>query len=222
MYGETQVWMPLPSYDVVRFRFFQQINKHGNFPLPNLFYGGVIFGISDGNSHDIEFTGRRELAYTDLRQDLNAMFPKPTAIMMRSCQTNSTGWSEEGYAVYFSYNDLKIQGKLSSDPSEPWKRVLQDMLLIARHYRQTYLTLWYPHTFGQASQGGEDPNAYTNIIQEVVPTRTGLNEVRSKVAVWLSSTNLTEPEVPSFVSAKEWTAEDRDLWSQSSLKSELL
>ena len=141
----------------------------------------------------------------------------------RTCATNSTQWTDSGLAVYFSNDDLKLNGKYSNKPSDPYGRVMTDILAIARNYRQTYIIMWYPHTFGAVSEtddelsdsdyealnnGFSKYNRYTSIIQEVIPTRTGLNELRSKVAVWLSSTNRTEPTKPTFVYQKEWTEDD--------------
>lgn len=41
-----------------------------------------------------------------------------------------------GLAVHFSYSDLEKQGKLSSDVLQPWKRVLEDVLILARQFKQ--------------------------------------------------------------------------------------
>ena len=54
-----------------------------------------------------------------------------------------------GYAVHFSYSDLLKCGKLSSDRRQPWKRVFEDIVQIARDYKQVYITAWYPHSFGR-------------------------------------------------------------------------
>ena len=52
-------------------------------------------------------------------------------------------------AIYFAYTDLEKQGKLSSDKLMPYKRVLEDVLVIARNYKQVYIMAWYPHQFGR-------------------------------------------------------------------------
>lgn len=35
-------------------RFVPTVNKHGTHDLPDIFYEGVMFGISFGNSHKVE------------------------------------------------------------------------------------------------------------------------------------------------------------------------
>ena len=119
-------------------------------------------------------------------------------------------WQEQGLAVYFSYHDLLEQSKLSSDSEQPWKRVCDDVLWIARRYRQTYVTVWYPRTFGTVSDitSDIDPQRLTNVIREIVPTRTGLNELRSTAVVWLSLPNDTQVFETPRMYKKEWTEED--------------
>ncbi len=63
----------------------------------------------------------------------------------------------------------------------------EDMLVIARKYRQSYITVWYPHKFGEVKFGdNNDMRRYTNIVQQTLPTRTGLNELKSTAVVWMS------------------------------------
>jgi hypothetical protein len=61
-------------------------------------------------------------------------------------------WKESGYGVYFSYNDLSKQGMLSSDRLAPFKRVKEEILIIARKFKQIYITIWYPSQFGMSDQ----------------------------------------------------------------------
>lgn len=35
-------------------RFVPVVDKHGTHELPDIFYEGVMFGISHGNSHNVE------------------------------------------------------------------------------------------------------------------------------------------------------------------------
>jgi hypothetical protein len=35
-------------------RFVQDVNKHGTHELPDMFYTGVMFGVSNANSHKVE------------------------------------------------------------------------------------------------------------------------------------------------------------------------
>ena len=80
---------------------------------------------------------------------------------------------------------------------------MQDILVVTRRYRQVYITMWYPYTFGDESNEKSKHN-YTTIVQEIVPTRTGLNGVKSSAAVWLSAVNFTEPQPPQVIYEKEW------------------
>jgi hypothetical protein len=107
---------------------------------------------------------------------------------------NVTDVREEGFGVYFSYDDLEKQGKLSSDVNQPWKRVLESVLEIARKHKQVYVVAWYPSRFGNDLHvDRNDKYKHFSLIQEIVPTRTGLNGIKSKAAVWLTSVNETEP-----------------------------
>ena len=70
-------------------------------------------------------------------------------------------WKESGYGVYFSYNDLSKQGMLSSDRLAPFKRVKEEILIIARKFKQIYITIWYPSQFGMSDQP-DDGNGGVN------------------------------------------------------------
>jgi hypothetical protein len=101
---------------------------------------------------------------------------------------------EEGFAVYYSYKDLEQQGRLSSDHHMPWKRLLEDFLTIARKYRQIYVIVWYPNHFGKRKEEeGLDPYHHSSILQQIIPTRTGLDHIKSTSVVWISEFNHTEP-----------------------------
>jgi hypothetical protein len=130
---------------------------------------------------------------------------------------------EYGYAVYFSYDDLDKQGKLSSDPLQPWKRVAEDMLRIARDYHQVYITVWYPHSFGEclASQGcDQSQHTFDVILQTIIPTRTGLNNIKSTSAVWMSEANYTEPHTlrKPHVYRSPWTSDEHEYWRRMMLE----
>jgi hypothetical protein len=172
-----------------------------------------------------------------------------------------TEWHEEGIAVYYKYSDLELQGKLSSDTEKPYKRVLPQILALARKFKLVYVTVYYPHSFGQVessdsnaantnanaaksapsesrkvpvdtsstANGNENKDIkvtknmynkassnnyqYTNIIQEIVPTRTGLNYIKASSVVWLSKVNANDPHLSdanflaSIVYKKEWNGE---------------
>jgi hypothetical protein len=161
---------------------------------------------------------------------------------------NDTAWNERGFGVYFSYDDLLAQGKLSSDLLQPWKRVLEDVLVVARKYKQVYVTIWYPHQFGgkerrstfsarkliekesvvevpvtgathtETNEDGDvlvyglhrlmkeqhEKYRHINVIQQVVPTRTGLDGIKCSAAVWVSAINGSEPFSLLHKLPKDW------------------
>lgn len=211
LYAETNFWMPHPSYDVVSLVFHTSIAKGGVLQPPQLFYDGVTFGISAENSHNLVYTAQAKDKVGTLYAQLVNMKPNPTHVFLRSAHLNASNWNETGYAVHFSYEDLKKQGKLSSDPLQPWKRVLEDVLKVARDYNQVYLTMWYPHKFGNTNDASE-PLKYQNIIQQIIPTRTGLQHLKSTAVVWMSKVNHTRPIKIPDIYRKPWSANDH--WSR--------
>jgi hypothetical protein len=225
MHGETAFILPEPYYDDIKVRFHKAVDKEGAFEPPQLFYEGVMFGITDNNSHDLRYTGHKEWYKSrhlleekqTLESKLNSMRPKPTFIAQRKAQHNDTAWEEDGFAVYFSYKDLQAQGKLSSDKLAPWKRVMEDVLEIAREFRQVSITAWYPHEYGEAGDNKKEqkrikkqPNRFTSIIQQIIPTRTGLRGIKSTVPVWMSAINKNTPrrKLVEHPVIKEWSEDD--------------
>ena len=173
MLAETQFWMPLPSYNIITIKFHQQVNKHGNFHPPQLFYEGVVFGLSSDNPHDLNFTAQNKNSaiYKNIKDDLLNMNPKPTNVFQRASSYSQTGFQEQGWAVYFNYDDLAKQGRLSSDKLRPWKRILNDILNIARDYRQVSISAWYPNVFGDDPGPDHDEevrNRYKNIMSKII------------------------------------------------------
>lgn len=130
-------------------------------------------------------------------------------IFCRSSRNNVTGWVEDGVAVHFSNKYLAEQGMLSGDLAQPWKRTEEAVLKIARSFKLVYVFQWYPHMFGATDE--DDPYKHGVIIQQIIPTRTGLSGIKSTAVVWLSAVNLSEPVVPPYIIRKEWT--DDDHWS---------
>ena len=51
---DNQVEMPPPYGGSFNMRFVPVVDKHGTHELPDMFYEGVMFGISHGNSHNVE------------------------------------------------------------------------------------------------------------------------------------------------------------------------
>eukprot|EP01041_Mallomonas_annulata_P001995 gene1995-3883_t len=188
MYAETKLEMP--NSDQVGFKFFMSASPEGHFRLPDQFYEGVTFAITSENP--FAHTGSR---LEDLREDLERLLhPPPTHIMTRVTQNHNTGWTEHGFAVYYSQQDLKTHKKLSNDVDDPWQDVRADVMVIARKYKQTHVTQWMPHAFG--ADHPTDANLNKAIVQLVFPTRTGLGGIESSVVVWLTATNGIEPKRP--------------------------
>jgi hypothetical protein len=205
----------------IKVQFQRAVDKHGSFHPPQFFYDGVMFGVTDTNSHTLRYTGQHQREEQTLESTLQGMTPKPTFVSQRRAQNADTGWNEEGLAVYFSYADLKAQGKLSSDKLQPWKRVAEDVLTIARDFKQVYVTVWYPHEYGHAGDDKaeqalvkENPYRFTSILQKIIPTRTGLTGISSHVPVWMSAVDQKKPRrlMAEKGVKKEWSKDDH--WSQ--------
>lgn len=89
---------------------------------------------------------------------------------------------------------------LSSDTLQPWKRVLDPILWTARKFKQVYITVWYPYQFGDPIKTEKITYPlrkfrHINIIQSVIPTRTGLDGLKSTSAVWMMEKNNTRVEI---------------------------
>jgi hypothetical protein len=50
-----------PGVTSVQLRFHSSVSKHGNFPPPDVFYAGVVFGITWENSHALEVNDGEQL-----------------------------------------------------------------------------------------------------------------------------------------------------------------
>lgn len=109
---------------------------------------------------------------------------------------------------------------LSSDTREPWKRTLEPVLKVARAHRQVYVTQWYPHKFGRQDVAAvaEDVHRHETVIRQVIPTRTGLGNIKSTAAVWLMGTNFSAPTIPEWGVQKPWTEDDH--WSHYPMEEE--
>lgn len=51
---DNEVELPFPDSGTFNMRFVQSVDKHGTHDLPEMFYEGVMFGVSSGNSHSVE------------------------------------------------------------------------------------------------------------------------------------------------------------------------
>ena len=53
-----------------------------------------------------------------------------------------------------------------------------------------------------------DKHLYETILQQVIPTRTGLAYLQSTVPVWMSAVNSSAPTRRELVYRKDWTGGD--------------
>lgn len=99
------------------------------------------------------------------------------------------------------------KGYLSSDYHSPWKRTVEPLLKVARKYRQIYVTQWYSSKFGRQDGPELEKNKHQHetIVRQIIPTRTGLNNIKSTCAVWLWSVNGIQPFIEEKVIIKEIT-----------------
>lgn len=162
LYGETS--LQLPNNEAISFRYHDRVDKYGSQQLPELFYHGVMFSIGLGNSHGVPYSSvspnpnasddqHRQLAdMHSLFESISDLKPKPVYIAPRTIRNNNTKWSEHGYMLYYSYKQLEEHGLLSNaDPLQPWRRVSESILTIARQYKQFYITVYYANAFGPSS-----------------------------------------------------------------------
>ena len=91
----------------------------------------------------------------------------------------------------------------------PWKRATDGILKVARKNRQSYVFTWFPFLFAKPT--GNNPATYANVIQSIVPTRTGYHDIKTEVVVWLSAVNYSTALKEEDVVQKPWT--DEDHWS---------
>lgn len=158
LFGETT--LQLPNNDAISFKFDPSSDKYGSFQLPELFYQGVCFSIGLGNSHDVDYASTKQFTMGELFQRLSALTPRPMYIAPRVTERSGAipvqepelftdDWSESGFLVYYSYKQLDEQGLLSSQtPTQPWKRVSDALLEVAREFKQMYVTVYYANAFG--------------------------------------------------------------------------
>ena len=214
MKSETEFWLPDEWNTRVKLRFHNVANRGGSFMPPGIFYEGVVYGVSAKNSHGVTYSSSlTPESQQEMDQALSELQPPPTAIMRRMAANNATGWEEEGYGVFYSYADLLTAGKLSGDKLSPWSRIEESVLTVARSFKQVCVFRWHPHTFGKPRESemamtGRSPRDYVSIIQQVVPTRTGLDALKSSVVVWASQMNSQELEPTPAVVRKEWSSSD--------------
>ena len=207
--GHTTFQIDGTSYSL---RHFKSVAADGNFHPPDIFYQGVFFGISQNSSHRFEYLNNENISSLgrNISSELNSLRPVPTSIHQRLSHHDS-GFSENGYGLYYSFDDLKSVGLHSSDVKQPWKRILSKIIELGVRLDIPYVLFWHPNSYGK-----NDDERYEHILQTIVPTRTGYSSLRSSRAVWLSAINHTTLKRDSLVFRKEWTRDDH--WTQYPLE----
>ncbi|CAM9737427.1 unnamed protein product [Ectocarpus sp. 12 AP-2014] len=163
--------------------------KEGHLRLPDQFYQGVHFGVSAWDIWGEKLTDaenrRRNGA---LRQMLEGQDPQPTGIYPTMFEGGV-----EGFTVAFLAGSLGRQEMRSvrerSDPA--WAEAETSVLAAARHFQQLTVTKWHPKVWGPGHE--RDENLHTSVLQEVLPTRTGLRALASTVVVYRVETAVPLP-----------------------------
>lgn len=215
MFAETSFHFRGEINDVISVRHFTSASKAGNFAPPQIFYDGVFYGLSWENSHNIDYYLPGS-SIDILEEELSKIEPKPSFTTLRISQCNNSRWTERGLAAYYSFDDLRSKGWLSSDEMRPWKRTENVILDLARNLKMAYIYVWYPHRFGEVNN--LKPHHHKVIIQEVIPTRTGIDRIKSSVTVWLSAINGSEPTSLPPMFKKAWSPDDH--WTHYPFSSE--
>eukprot|EP01031_Cornospumella_fuschlensis_P027872 gene27872-33656_t len=198
-YAETTLALPHPPYDLITLAYPTQNSRFGARALPEMFFQGIGVVLTCENSHNVEYTAQNTYTLDHLENELRTMTPKPTYILKRTTQNNHTGWHEQGLYLHYAYSHLTEQG-LRMDPNvqTPFTPLLPPLLSLARRYRRVYIVVYYPHIFGDGEKSVAHSNPYprhraehkyTSIIQQIVPTRTGLDSIKASSVVWLTKVN---------------------------------
>eukprot|EP00903_Cladosiphon_okamuranus_P014096 g13102.t1 len=159
--------------------------KEGHMRLPDQFYQGLHFGLAAwdewGEKLDDEENRRRS---DELRESLGGLNPQPSAIYPTTFEGDV-----EGFTVAFSAVSLGKQAKRSvRERSDPvWAEAEGAVLKLA-------VMKWHPKVWGPGHE--DDENLHTSVLQEVLPTRTGLRKLGSTVAVYRVA-KAEAPAVPS-------------------------
>eukprot|EP01039_Chlorochromonas_danica_P007673 gene7673-8480_t len=173
------------EHATISFAFQPHVNQHGSFYLPDFFYEGFLVGITAENSHNLTFIAQNRRSLQELRKELEeTAAPRASSLLPRESRNEKSGWQERGWLAYYSYSDLARQGLLSSDASRPFRRALDRILSVARRYKQIYVTIYFPHTFGKHTEQ-----------QEEEQRGGGLDGLKSSCAVWLTAINGEEPQL---------------------------
>lgn len=81
LYAETSLTLPSPFYDTINLGFDTKVNKYGNHQLPSFFYEGVVFGFTQENSHEVDYTQQNTLSYQEFFDHVTKIKPTPTMIL---------------------------------------------------------------------------------------------------------------------------------------------
>jgi hypothetical protein len=202
------------NQDTISLRHFQHVNQHGNFHLPELFYQGILFGISESTTQSFHYLQNKP--YHSLTQYLykhmQQLYPPPTSIYNRS-SLHTNGYYETGYVIYYSYHDLLQHGLLSSDSMQPWKRIYERVKEMTIQLHIPYIMIWSCSNLGTDTN---QDNQHRHIVQTIEPTRSGYQSLRHSHVVWLSEQNGHVPKKDVLVYQKPWIQGDH--WTDYSIE----
>jgi len=132
---------------------------------------------------------------------------RPSAVLNWDISSNVTSWPwrVQGWVVRFCPEDLSAQGMLGSGKTfkSRFERAAEGVAVVARRFGVNIVLHWYPHKWGNGAL--DDERLHTNVLQEIVPTRSGLQALRSHGVVWRLGG--PEPKPPVVQLTREELAE---------------
>jgi Protein of unknown function (DUF3293) len=142
--------------------------------VPEVFRSGVVYGISachpQGQQSDDGFNRAKN---AELLQELQDMWPQPSAIWRRVSQTppiasastsTPTFWKDDGFAVAFDTASVEAE---------------RGLLFLARSFGQAAVYKWWPHIWSF------HPVDDATLMQGVVPVASGLSHMRYELPAYV-------------------------------------
>ncbi|CAM9239896.1 unnamed protein product, partial [Scytosiphon promiscuus] len=155
--------------------------KEGHLRLPDQFYQGVHFGVSAWDSWGEQLADEENSRRNDaLRETLEGLSPKPTAVYPATFEGTVEGFVVAFLAGALSRQKTHPSARERSDPV--WAEAEGGILAAARRFQQLTVMKWHPKVWGPGHE--VDENLHTSVLQDVLPTRTGLRKLASTVAVY--------------------------------------
>lgn len=167
--------------------FAQAHTRFGHTLLPPHFFDCVHIGIPvtdpfppGGEMVDSDTWSRQATA---METEMWALEARPSAVLSWYAANNQTGWSADGLAVRFCFDDLRKQDQLGVGPRKaPWANAAEQVARVGRRFGQYVVFQWFPHQW--STNFDEQPHRHTSVVQEVVPIRSGLQDIASSGAAY--------------------------------------